>query len=219
MIGRAPGAPWSRWSDSGHLTLDAVVAFVDGELGEAAAGRAAAHVDHCPSCAAEVAAQRQARRRLRAADCPGVPSSLLASLRNIPDDAELPEAPAGLGIDAQGRFVVPAEAPPARHGRRGGRGPRSRRRVLPAVVASGLVAGAAAVAGPVLAAGAVSPAPTPGRAPEVGASLTAAAPAVGDRGNVVVGAVVQDAAARAATTTPTTPPMAPPDATRARPSS
>lgn len=220
MIGRAPGTPWSRWSDSGHLTLDAVVAFVDGELGEAAAGRAAAHVDHCPSCAGEVAAQRQARRRLRTADCPGVPSSLLTSLRNIPDHAELPEVPAGLGVDAQGRFVVPAEAPPARHGRRGLRGARSRRRVLPAVVASGLVAGAAAVAGPVLAAGAAPPAP--GRLPDAAASLTAAVPAVGERGNVVPGAVVQDAAARAAAatpTTPTTPPAAPTDTTRARPSS
>ncbi|GAA4818934.1 hypothetical protein GCM10023201_00050 [Actinomycetospora corticicola] len=219
MIGRAGGTPWSRWSDSGHLTLDAVVAFVDGELGEAAAGRAAAHVDHCPSCAGEVGAQRQARRRLRAADCPGVPSSLLTSLRNIPDHAELPEVPAGLGLDAEGRFVVPAEAPPARHGRRGGRRPRSRRRVLPAVVASGLVAGAAAVAAPVLAAGAPA-VPAPGRAPDAAASLTAAVPAVGERGNAVAGAVVQDAVARAATpTSATTPPAAPGDATRARPSS
>ncbi|MCD2187200.1 zf-HC2 domain-containing protein [Actinomycetospora soli] len=224
MIGRAPGTPWSRWSDSGHLTLDAMVAFVDGELGEAAAGRAAAHVDHCLTCAGEVAAQRQARRRLRAADCPGAPSALLTSLRNIPDSAELPEAPAGLGVDAEGRFVVPAEDPPARRGRRGGGGPRSRRRVLPAVVASGLVAGAAAVVGPVLAAGAVPAAPLPGRAPSAGASLTAAPPAVGERGNPVAGAVVQDAVARAATPTSTTP-AAPtdvthgPDATRARPSS
>ncbi|WP_433801902.1 zf-HC2 domain-containing protein [Actinomycetospora sp. CA-084318] len=221
MIGRAPGTPWSRWSDSGHLTLDAMVAFVDGELGEAAAGRAAAHVDHCLTCAGEVAAQRQARRRLRAADCPGAPSSLLTSLRNIPDHAELPEVPAGLGVDAEGRFVVPAEDPPdrpRRTGRRGGGGPRSRRRVLPAVVASGLVAGAAAVVGPVLSAGAVPVAPLPGRVPSAGASLTAAPPAVGERGNPVAGAVVQDAVARAATPTSTTPP-APSDATRARPSS
>ncbi|GLZ54309.1 hypothetical protein [Actinomycetospora sp. NBRC 106378] len=219
MIGRSPGTPWSRWSDSGHLTLDAVVAYVDGELGTAAAGRAASHVDHCLTCAAEVGAQRQARRRLRAADTPGVPSSLLTSLRNIPDSAELPEVPAGLGLDAHGRFVVPAETPPARRPRRGAGGPRSRRRVLPAVVASGLVAGAAAVVGPVLAAGAAPVAPVPGRAPAAGAALTAAVPAVGERGNAVTGAVVQDAVARAsAAPTPTTPPVAPGDATRARPS-
>ncbi|MEJ2867525.1 zf-HC2 domain-containing protein [Actinomycetospora sp. OC33-EN08] len=221
MIGRS-GGPWSRWSDAGHLSLDATVAFVDGELGEAAAGRAAAHVDHCPACAVEVAAQRQARRRLRAADTPCAPSSLMSSLRSIPDSAELPEAPAGLAVDAEGRFVVPAEAPPARKrgsGRRAG-GPRSRRRVVPAVVASGIVAGAAAVAGPVLAAGAV---PT-GVAPEgasAGASLTAAVPVAGDRGNPVVGAVVQDAAGRSAgTSSPsTTPVVAPTDTTRPRPSS
>ncbi|MDL5157341.1 zf-HC2 domain-containing protein [Actinomycetospora termitidis] len=223
MIGRSGGTPWSRWSDAGHLSLDAMVAFVDGELGEAAAGRAAAHVDHCPACAVEAAAQRQARRRLRAADTPCAPSSLMNSLRSIPDSAELPEAPAGLAVDAQGRFVVPAEAPPARRGRgRRAGGPRSRRRVVPAVVASGLVAGAAVVAGPVLAAGAVPTAVAPERAPGAAASLTAAVPVAGDRGNPVAGAVAQDAVDRrtgSGTSTATTSATPPPDATRARPSS
>ena len=215
MIGRPRSTPWSRWvgavSESlpgGHLSLDAVVAHVDGELPAGPAGRAAAHVDRCPACAGEVMAQRQARRRLRGADTPGVPASLLSSLRAIPDSAELPEAPAGLTLDAEGRFVVPSGAPgrtggpgtpgapgptgsgARRRGRRTAGGPRARR--LPVVVASGLVAGAAVVVGPVVAAGAVPAAVVPGGSgPAAGASLTAAAPVPpdGDRGNPVAGSV------------------------------
>jgi anti-sigma factor RsiW len=230
VIGRPHGTPWSRWvgavSDAlpaGHLSLDAVVAYVDGELPAGPAGRAAAHVDRCPACAGEVMAQRQARRRLRGADTPGVPDSLLCSLRAIPACAELPEAPAGLTLDAEGNFVVPSGAPDPdqgagrRRGRRGAGGPRARR--LPVVVASGLVAGAAVVVGPVVAAGAVPAAVTP--APAAGASLTAGVPVppAGDRGNPVAGSVEHAGPAGAipvvakppvpptpSTTTPTRPP-------------
>lgn len=235
MIGGSRGTPWSRWvgavSDAlpgGHLSLDAVVAHVDGELPPGPAGRAAAHIDRCPSCAGEVMAQRQARRRLRGADTPGVPASLLSSLRAIPDVAELPEAPAGLTLDAEGRFAVPADVPGpaepaelAEH-RRGRRAAGSRGRRLPVVVASGLVAGAAAVVGPVVAAGAVPAAVTPG-APTGGAaaSLTAAVPVppAGDRGNPVAASAEHAGPAGAvpavarppapptpSTTTPTSPP-------------
>jgi hypothetical protein len=195
VIGRPRGGPWSRWIGAvsealpgGHLSLDAVVAHVDGELPAGPAARAAAHVDRCPACAGEVMAQRQARRRLRGADTPGVPASLLSSLRAIPEVAELPEAPAGLTLDADGTFVVPSDGPrTGRRARRSG-GPRSRR--LPVVVASGLVAGAAAVVGPVVAAGAVPAAVTPGDpAPGAGTSLTAAVPVppAGEWGNPVAG--------------------------------
>jgi anti-sigma factor RsiW len=227
VIGRPHGSSWSRWVGAvtealpaGHLSLDAVVAYVDGELPAGPAGRAAAHVDRCPACAGEVMAQRQARRRLRGADTPGVPDSLLCSLRAIPDCAELPEAPAGLMLDAEGNFVVPSEAPESRRTRRNAGGPRSRR--LPVVVASGLVAGAAAVVGPVVAAGAVPAAVTPGGpAPAAGASLTAGVPVppAGDRGNPVAGSVEHAGPAGAipaiakppvpptpSTTTPTSPP-------------
>ncbi len=187
MIGRPHHGPWSRWIGAvseaipaGHLSLDAVVAHVDGELPPGPAARAAAHVDRCPACAGEVMAQRQARRRLRGADAPGVPDSLLCSLRAIPDVADLPEAPAGLTLDAEGRFLVPSEVPDA-----GRRRPRASRRRLPVVVASGLVAGAAAVVGPVIASGAV-PAVAPGGSAPAGASLTASSPVpAGDRGPVV----------------------------------
>lgn len=230
MIGRPHGTPWSRWVGAvsealpgGHLSVDAVVAYVDGELPAGPAGRAAAHVDRCPACAGEVMAQRQARRRLRGADTPGVPDSLLCSLRAIPACAELPEAPAGLTLDAEGNFVVPSGAPATaeRGARRRARGgPRTRR--LPVVVASGLVAGAAVVGGPVVAAGAVPAAVTPGGpVPAAGASLTAGIPVppAGDRGNPVAGSVEHAGPAGAipalakpavppapSTTTPTSPP-------------
>ena len=49
------------WSLPEHLALDALVAFVDGELSPSAYDRAAAHLAHCSACSAEAAAQRQAR--------------------------------------------------------------------------------------------------------------------------------------------------------------
>jgi anti-sigma factor RsiW len=85
---------------------DAVVAFVDGELSPAACDRAAAHVARCPYCAAEVSAQRQARAAVRAADTPAVPAALLASLRAIPQEVELPGSQDGLAISQDGQLVV-----------------------------------------------------------------------------------------------------------------
>ena len=97
-----------------HLAVDAVVAFVDGELGLAARDRAAAHLIRCPSCAAEVAAQCQARSVVRSARCPSVPAELLAALRDIPHTAGLPDAPVaalrpsqrwGSGSSVLGRWI------------------------------------------------------------------------------------------------------------------
>lgn len=214
MIGRPQSTPWSRWVGAlaealpgGHLALDAVVAYVDGELPAGPAGRAAAHVDRCPACAGEVMAQRQARRRLRRADAPGVPDSLLCSLRAIPSCAELPEAPAGLTLDGDGNFVVPS-APSAERAGRAARGAGARR--LPVVVATGLVAGAAAVVGPVVAAGAVPAVAPPTATPAAGASLSARVPAppVGERGNPADGSLSSAGPAGAvpATAEPTAPP-------------
>ena len=67
-----------------HLSLDAVVAFADGELSLVAYQRAAAHLERCPSCAAEVAEQTSARECLRGAGAPQMPGSLLHQLRSIP---------------------------------------------------------------------------------------------------------------------------------------
>ncbi|PVZ08566.1 zf-HC2 domain-containing protein [Actinomycetospora cinnamomea] len=157
MIAGRGGSGWSRrFTDAGHLALDAVVAFVDDELPPGPAHRAAAHVDRCLSCAGEVAAQRQARRRVRTAECPSVPSGLLTALRSIPDAAPLPEPPAGLSVDSDGSLVVPVGAPDgsadARRRRRG----RRRGFGVPVAVGSGVVVGAAAlvaITGPAVVAG------------------------------------------------------------------
>lgn len=138
-----------------HLTSDAVVAFVDDELAQRPQARAAAHVDACPDCAAEVVAQRQARTALRGASCPSLPSSLLMSLRSIPQDTELPAAPAGLAVTAEGQLVsvlrneaakaAPAPAAPTAvdYGRRP---PASRRkRFGTGAAVSGLAIGALAL--------------------------------------------------------------------------
>jgi len=88
-----------------HLAVDAVVAFVDGELGPGARDRAAAHLTECQSCGAEVAAQRQAR-----------------SVRDIPQTADLPGPPIGLAVSAEGNIVEVAD--PSRPAGLGGPSPR-----------------------------------------------------------------------------------------------
>ncbi|MGH3772735.1 MAG: zf-HC2 domain-containing protein [Pseudonocardiaceae bacterium] len=97
-----------------HLAVDAVVAFVDGELGPAARDRASAHLSECQSCVAEVAAQCQARSVVRSAWCPSAPADLLAALRDIPHTADLPDVPApplgssqrwGTGPSVLGRWI------------------------------------------------------------------------------------------------------------------
>ncbi|WP_395725663.1 zf-HC2 domain-containing protein [Nakamurella sp.] len=67
-----------------HLTLDAVVAYADGEMSMVSYQRAAAHIALCPQCDAEVRAQLTARSWLRAAHAPAMPTTLLDTLRSIP---------------------------------------------------------------------------------------------------------------------------------------
>jgi len=158
-----------------HLSLDAIVAYVDDELRAGAHARAEAHLACCAECRAEVVSQLQARAALRTAAGPCLPSSLLRSLRSIPVEAELPPPPAGLGITADGQFVLLRDVPHAGEsgahpdgvhpdGRpRGDAGPGggwrlSRRARVGAV--SGLAIGALAV-GALAAPGAATP-PAPG---------------------------------------------------------
>ena len=97
-----------------HLAVDAVVAFVDGELAAGPRDRAAEHLISCRTCAAEVAAQRQTRSVVRSARCPSVPAALLAALRDIPLTADLPSSPEGLAMTEEGALVAmanPARAP------------------------------------------------------------------------------------------------------------
>jgi anti-sigma factor RsiW len=126
-----------------HLSSDAVVAFVDGELAHGPHTRATAHVDACPECAAEVVAQRQARSALRAAACPSLPSSLLSSLRAIPQDTELPAPPAGLAVSSDGQLVSVLRPEPEAAPTHGRRPPAARRlRFGAGAAVSGLAIGA-----------------------------------------------------------------------------
>jgi hypothetical protein len=79
----APVGP-RRFGSTEHLSVEAVAAFVDGELTMKSHLRAASHLSLCPQCAAEVEAQGQARSALRDS-CPiVVPSALLGMLSQIP---------------------------------------------------------------------------------------------------------------------------------------
>jgi len=89
-----------------HLMPDAVVAFVDGELSPTAWDRASAHIAKCPYCAAEVGAQRQARAAVKDANDFAAPDWLLASLRAIPENVELPSTPDGLAVTEDGQLVA-----------------------------------------------------------------------------------------------------------------
>lgn len=89
-----------------HLLPDAVVAFVDGELSPGAHERAASHIAGCPCCAAEVAAQRQARKAVKDAGAPCMSAGFLASLRAIPDHTELPMSPDNLAVTEDGQLVA-----------------------------------------------------------------------------------------------------------------
>ncbi|GAB2929424.1 hypothetical protein GCM10027047_27590 [Rhodococcus aerolatus] len=74
-----------RLRDTDHLTTEAVVAYVDGELGVGAHQRASGHLAGCEQCTLEVHAQQQARAALRTSGPVSMPSSLLGALCRIPD--------------------------------------------------------------------------------------------------------------------------------------
>lgn len=150
-----------------HLSSEAIVAFVDGELAPGPHTRATEHLGECPECTVHVLAQAQARAALRTARCPSTPSALLSSLRSIPQDTELPPSPAGLAMTADGQLVAmvrpePAatEAPgPARRSHPGQR----RLRLGTGVAVSGLALGALAFGVPAGSDGPPSPVPVAGR--------------------------------------------------------
>lgn len=89
-----------------HLALDALVAFVDGELSPNAYDRAASHLARCPACAADATAQRQARTAVRSAAAPSMSPQFLQALQSIPCDAELPAQPDGLALTQDGQLVT-----------------------------------------------------------------------------------------------------------------
>jgi len=91
-----------------HLSLDAIVAFADGEMSVVAFQRAAAHVARCPQCNGEVDQQIAARSWLRSAEAPAMPSSLLDSLRSIP--VAMPAEPPVDGAPHSGSRRMPRAA-------------------------------------------------------------------------------------------------------------
>lgn len=157
------------WGEA-HLTLDAVVAYVDDELATGPHDRATRHLEHCPDCVAEVAEQRRARSALRGADAPTLPPSLMSTLRSIPQDTELPPPPAGLSLTEEGELVSVLR-PAAFDGEQ--RRPRRSRRVRlgTGAAVSGIALGALAFGFPV--ATSQAPAPAPGGGPGPGASAVA----------------------------------------------
>lgn len=165
------------WGEA-HLTLDAIVAFVDDELTAGAHARATSHLARCPECADEVIAQTQARMLLQSAQAPTMPSSLMSSLRSIPQVADLPEPPAGLAVTADGQIVTvlrPLAAEPPRRQKADVRLGHGRRlRIGAGVAVTGLALGALALTAPSASVDAVSAAggaPQPG---EAAAALPAA---------------------------------------------
>jgi len=89
------GAP-RQFGSTEHLSIEAIAAFVDGELRMNAHLRAAHHISLCPECAAEVEGHRRARAALRDSRPIRIPSTLLGLLSQIPhsppeDDAGDPE--------------------------------------------------------------------------------------------------------------------------------
>lgn len=77
------GAP-RRFGSTEHLSIEAIAAFVDGELRMNAHLRAAHHLSLCPQCAAEVDDHSRARDALRDSHPIRMPSSLLGLLSEIP---------------------------------------------------------------------------------------------------------------------------------------
>ena len=189
-----------------HLSSDAIVAYVDEELAAGPHLRATRHLSQCPECAAQVVAQGQARAALRTAGCPSLPSSLLSSLRSIPQDTDLPAPPAGLAVTPDGQFVSvlrPERTAPQRTApdhtdldTQSQDRPHRRMRLGAGVAVSGLAVGAIAFAVPAAVSGTAPPAPAPAEMldrPILGGTATP------------VDARMQLAPAQAPTSTPPTP--------------
>lgn len=80
-----------QFSSTDHLSIEAVAAYVDGELPMKAHLRAGSHLTLCQQCAAEVDAQGQARAVLRESRPVTMPSTLMGLLSQIPEST--PEEP------------------------------------------------------------------------------------------------------------------------------
>lgn len=93
------GAP-RQFGSTEHLSVEAIAAFVDGELRMNAHLRAAHHLSLCAQCAAEVDDQSRARAALRDSRPIRIPSTLLGMLADIPY-----ESPEDSSTQAPDRFA------------------------------------------------------------------------------------------------------------------
>lgn len=134
----------SAWASAGrsateHLATEAVVAYVDGELGMTAHQRAAAHLATCPECAAEVDCQQRARAAVRSAAPLSVPAGLQNLLCGIPRSQQRSLHQPASATPAPARAENAPQAP-ARHLLAVGRSLTSRRprsrRAIPLAVAT-----------------------------------------------------------------------------------
>ena len=82
-----------------HLSLEAVVAYVDGELAAGPHARATQHLGQCPECAAQVSSAGPGPQGAAHRGRPVPAVALLSSLRSIPQDTDLPAAAARAGDD------------------------------------------------------------------------------------------------------------------------
>ncbi len=124
------GAP-RQFGSTEHLAIEAIAAFVDGELRMNAHLRAAHHISLCTECAAEVEGHRRARAALRDSHPIRIPSTLLGLLSQIPncspeDDAGAPQNGQWDPPGAQGGADPPRSrssdgSPPERRARPAGR--------------------------------------------------------------------------------------------------
>ena len=73
-----------QFSSTDHLSIEAVAAYVDGELPMKVHLRAGSHLSLCQQCAAEVEAQGQARAALRESRPVTMPSTRMGLLSQIP---------------------------------------------------------------------------------------------------------------------------------------
>ncbi len=94
------GAP-RQFGSTEHLSIEAIAAYVDGELRMKSYLRAAHHLSLCPECAAEVEGQTQARSALRDSVPIDMPSSLLGLLSQIPESTPDPPVAPESGLADQ----------------------------------------------------------------------------------------------------------------------
>lgn len=95
------GAP-RQFGSTEHLSIEAVAAYVDGELRMNAHLRAAHHLSLCADCAAEVEGQSRARAALRDSQPIRIPGNLLGLLSQIPHSPPGDPEPAPDGDLADG---------------------------------------------------------------------------------------------------------------------